>query len=251
MFRRWPRVQPLMREIYGLLSRRPLPTFVGWEMITWHQVPWVDRDDAFTAAADAVRNFERTYTDSTGAVDALRWRHWNVAYSVRHAEAHTAASPLIGVECGVGDGMTAYFALASSSGTIHLYDSWSPMRADHMLASEGYQEGNYRTLSREVTARNLSQFHDRISWHPGYIPETLDETAPDAIHWLHIDLNSAKPTLEALEFFWPRLVVGGVALFDDYGWLGWDDTRRVVDTFLESRPGTLLPLPTGQALYFR
>lgn len=240
-----------MREVNGLLSRRPLPTFVGWEMITWHQVPWAEPDPTFMEAAEAVRGFERTYSDPSHDTDALRWRHWNVAYSVRHAQEHAGAHPLVGVECGVADGMTAYFALAHSSGMLHLYDAWSAMRVDHLDTSEQYQAGNYGTLSREVAERNLRRFEGRIVWHPGYIPETLDLTAPDRIHWLHIDLNSAKGTLEALEFFWPRLVSGGVALFDDYGWLGWDQTRHAVDRFLKDKPGTLLPLPTGQALYFR
>lgn len=250
IFYRWPRIQPLMREINGLLTRRALPTFVGWEMITWHQVPWTE-DAAFAAAMSAVRRFERTYSDATSDVDALRWRHWNVSYSVRHAQEHARPASLVGVECGVGDGLTAFFALSASSGIVHLYDAWSRMRADHMLPSEKYQEGNYRTLSRDVTEKNLREVSGRVVWHPGYIPETLDDTAPDAIHWLHIDLNSAMPTLHALEFFWPRLARGGVALFDDYGWLGWGDTRRTIDAFLADKPGTLLPLPTGQALYFR
>ena len=74
--------------------------------------------------------------------------------------------------------------------------------------------------------------------------------SPHSIVYLHIDLNSAKPTLAALNFFYPRLVKGGVILFDDYGWREYKDTKKVVDEFFSSKPGILLKLATGQAIYY-
>ena len=73
---------------------------------------------------------------------------------------------------------------------------------------------------------------------------------PDTIFYLHIDLNSAKPTEHALEFFYPRLVVGGVILFDDYGWDAYEDTKNTIENFFKDKPGLLMKIPTGQAIYF-
>ena len=89
-------------------------------------------------------------------------------------------------------------------------------------------------------------------FHQGYIPESLNKKpdAPDSIFYLHIDLNSAKPTESALDFFYPRLVPGGVILFDDYGWDAYEDTKNAIENFFTNKPGILMKLPTGQAIYF-
>lgn len=246
LYERSPRLRYVMREVNGLLTKRALPTFDGWLMTTYHQVPWVDDPD-FLETADAINRFERSEAPSSPAeTAALMWRHWHVSYSVRHAIAHTRATSISGVECGVGDGYTAHFALSemqtkAEEYELHLYDAWEL----------GALEGAYSGLSRERTARNLGAHNDRLRWHPGFVPATLDGSGPETLHWMHVDLNSAEATVAVLEFFWPRLADGGVVLFDDYGWLSEEPTRIAVSSFLDGRPGTLLPLPTGQAIYFR
>ena len=91
-----------------------------------------------------------------------------------------------------------------------------------------------------------------IIFHQGYIPNLFNTLpkSPENIIYLHIDLNSAKPTISTLEYFLPRLVPGGVILFDDYGWSPYFDTKNAIDEFFYDKSGTLLKLPTGQAIYF-
>ena len=160
------------------------------------------------------------------------------------------------MECGVADGMTANFAAAqgvaecSESFRLHLYDSWSAMREDGLTASEGGMEGRCGALSQNLTRRNLERYGQVLHWHPGRIPATLDESAPEAVSWLHIDLNSAKTTIQVLDFFFPRIWPGRVVLLDDYGWDGNTEMRLAVYDWLSEKTGTLLPLPTGQAIFF-
>jgi predicted O-methyltransferase YrrM len=53
----------------------------------------------------------------------------------------------------------------------------------------------------------------------------------------------------ALEYAYPRLVPGGVVVFDDYGWdpKGYEQ-RDVIDEFCRPLPESLIALPSGQAL---
>lgn len=256
-FRRFERLQPLLREVNSLLLARDLPTFSGWQMTTWHQLPWLEGWEAFHRASEEVRGFERTHADAGDNVDSLMWRHWNIAFSVQHAVRNMGGTELTAAECGVGDGLTAHFAMAQAltediaSVELHLYDAWTAMRPEDLTETEKPVTGTYTDLSQERTRRNLADNATHFRWHPGLIPATLDETAPESISWLHVDLNSAAATTAALEFFWPRLQAGGVIVFDDYGWTFFDETRVAVNAFFASRPGTLLPLPTGQAFYFR
>lgn len=120
------------------------------------------------------------------------------------------------------------------------------------IRTEMSHVGNYSKLDINTTKRNLKEFEDRLIFNVGYIPDSLiSEKSPESIVYLHIDLNSAKPTLSTLEFFFPKLVKGGVILFDDYGQEEYKDTKKVIDRFFSDKPGLLLKLPTSQAIYFR
>ena len=112
--------------------------------------------------------------------------------------------------------------------------------------------GKYANLSIDVTKKNLSEFNEKIIYHQGFIPESLhsDPSSPEFIVYLHIDLNSAKPTIDVLNFFLPRLVAGGVIVFDDYAWEGYEDTKKVIDAYFRDKPGLIMKLPTGQAIYY-
>ena len=157
----------------------------------------------------------------------------------------------------VCDGLTAFFALRelrrlSNRAKMHLYDAWAPMRKEYPLELEQQSTLRYSNISMQRVKKNLSEF-DNIVYHPGYIPESLhiEPPSPEKIFYLHIDLNSAMPTVAALEHFFPKLARGGVILFDDYGWIPYNSTKKAVDKFFVDKPGILLPLPTGQAIYYR
>jgi len=240
------------------------PRFSGWGMTSMHELPWNDEYDGKIfrqAIIDVKKKFEFT-NDAThinsSMMDELQWRQWIVSYATRHAIEFAKTDDYNFVECGVGDGFSSFFILREICGNkktmnnyiTHLYDSWDAMKKEDLLESELVNLGRYWNLYIDLAKRNLSEFKN-VSYHKGYIPQSFESLpVPPTIVYLLIDLNSAKPTLDTLEFFYPRLVKGGVILFDDYGWKGFEDTKRIVDEFLHNKPGMLLKLPTGQAIYF-
>jgi len=113
-------------------------------------------------------------------------------------------------------------------------------------------DGAYKGLSVENTKNNLRKYTDNIVFSQGLIPKILEKGEHQkAINWLHIDLNSSLATTGGLDFFYDRLVSGGVVLFEDYSWQGYEETRLVVDNFFLNEVGTLIPLPTGQAFFIK
>jgi O-methyltransferase len=239
--------------------------FEGWGLKTVHYPPWADAglpgaelEERFLAAHQemkkAVASGEVRLTqfgaEADAAVDSLMWRHyvvfWSAALASRTGEKNMA-------ECGVCDGLTAFFALRAAGATkAYLYDAWAPMKDDALLSSEKTLAGSYAYLDVENTRRNLARFEGRTVWNKGFIPNVFTGADnPNALSWLHVDLNSAKPTLSALEFFYDRLAPGGVILVDDYAWKGYEDTRIAVRRWSADKAGTMLPLPTGQALFLK
>ena len=57
--------------------------------------------------------------------------------------------------------------------------------------------------------------------------------------------------MAALELFFPKLQDRGIILFDDYGAINYLDTRKIIDNFFRDKPGILMELPTGQAIYYK
>ena len=95
-------------------------------------------------------------------------------------------------------------------------------------------------------------FQNKTVFIKGIIPESLAyRDKPTELIWLHIDLNSSAPTLAVLNEFFDKMLPGGVVLFDDYAWRSYYDTKIAVDAFFANKKGILLPLPTGQAIFFK
>lgn len=185
------------------------------------------------------------YGVSESNLDDMMYRNWYITYCIRHVLRHSTCRNF--VECGSANGLSAFFALSeiTENYSFHLYDSWDMMREDYLQEGEKHFAGNYATLDINIVKKNLSGFN--VIYHQGYIPETLDHAAPEKISYLHVDVNSVQTTAEILDFFYPRLAERGIILFDDYGWLAHNRTRKLVDSYC----GNILCLPTGQGIFFK
>lgn len=249
----------------------PGPEFSGWGMETDAFTPWHDgggddlaRDFArvnadVVARARSGRMVLSQFTESQDISRTLRelmWRHYIVFWSARYAAAATATGTKNLVECGVCDGLSSFFAMSAVAGRppfhAYLYDAWQAMTRDHLVESERQSVGAYGYLSLDNTKRNLAGFEPNTTFVRGFIPETFRTGGtPDDVAWLHIDLNASVPTAAALEEFFHRMPRGAVILLDDYAWRGFYDTKVAADRFFAGRPGQLLPLPTGQAMFLK
>jgi len=270
---KYPFLQPYMRFFNSLIQKQKPPKFSGWGMTTIHEFPWIGGDwNTFLKASHDIKNetcFTHSVEKESGInsknVDTLLWRHWVVTFCIRYVLEFSDMNQgaLNFVECGVANGMSAFFALREIQSLIkkrqsddfimHLYDCWSPMKEEHLLKDESGLTGSYADSSIEIPKKNLSEFKKQTIYHQGYIPDSLNQlpNSPETLLYLHIDLNSAKATCAALNFFYPRMSRGGIILFDDYGWESWESTKKAIDKFFSDKPGILMKIPTGQAIYFR
>jgi O-methyltransferase len=266
-----PGTQRFWIRLNKALGRAHPPAFSGWGMETTSWPPWHDGGGDRLAREFAGVNGEilarvaagtfklsqfNDVQDKGRQLQELMWRHYVVFWSARYAAAATRSPVKNLVECGVCDGLTAYFAVravhaagADTPFRAFLYDAWEGMKSEHLLDSEKDVAGNYSYLSLENTKQNLAAFQRDLEFIKGFIPESFAAGIPPEIAWLHIDLNSSLPTTAALNALFANISPGGVVLFDDYG--GYHETRVAVDTFFADKRGLLLPMPTGQAIFFK
>jgi len=247
----------------------PQVQFVGWKMATGTRPPWSGGGSNALATAFANCDTELAgyiasrkviltqFRQSSVSVEVaqLRWRHYIVYWSGTVASRIAGGNARNFVEMGVCDGLTAWYASRarqslSCGGEFFLYDAWEGMRSDLLTESEGKSAGSYSYLDIENTKRNLDLCGgDQFVFVKGYIPESFAQSRnPEQVAWMHIDLNSSIPTIASLDFFWSRLLPGGVVLLDDFAWPGYEDTRVEVEKWCQTRGLDILQFPTGQAL---
>jgi O-methyltransferase len=47
--------------------------------------------------------------------------------------------------------------------------------------------------------------------------------------FIHIDVDVYNSALQCFEYTWPKVVIGGVVVFDDYGQVGCEGVTRMVN----------------------
>jgi hypothetical protein len=64
----------------------------------------------------------------------------------------------------------------------------------------------------------------------------------------HIDVDLYQSTLDCCEYFYPRLVPGGILLFDEYGFAAARGEKDAVDQFFADKRESPIVLLSGQAV---
>ena len=64
-------------------------------------------------------------------------------------------------------------------------------------------------------------------------------------------MNSVIPEIEAIEYFWDKLVSGACVVLDDYGWSAHHEQQTAFDKFAREKNTQVLNLPTGQGLLIK
>jgi hypothetical protein len=155
------------------------------------------------------------------------------------------------VECGVFRGFSsavlcAYLDFARLPRRFWLYDTFAGI-------PEGFdvEQHNSPTLAEPgLYEKVVERFrpYPNVSVMRGVIPDVFAQGAPERIAFLHIDLNSSKSEVAALDSLFDRVSSGGVVVFDDYGWAAYVAQQLAEDAWMATRNHRILELPTGQGL---
>ncbi len=85
----------------------------------------------------------------------------------------------------------------------------------------------------------------------GHVSNTLHDTIPDKIAFAHIDMNHWIPEASSLEMILPKMSLGAVIVFDDYGWFCYHQQKIALDPIADRYGQEILELPTGQGILIK
>ncbi len=106
----------------------------------------------------------------------------------------------------------------------------------------GYRGGEHADTSLNVVEELMKQLTlDNVQIIQGIFPEnTGEQVTSNQFAFVHIDVDVYNSALHCFEWTWPKLVVGGAIVFDDYGFLGCEGVTRMVNE---------LDLPNASIIY--
>jgi O-methyltransferase len=196
------------------------------------------------------RAFIETYKET---MDPGNWHSLDRKYLVNEVLKTIEHVPGDFVECGVWKGATAVFLCRSAERLgrrVHLFDSWEGLpQPDSTVDGNHWRKGSL-AVDFSTAIDYLKQFKC-CTLYKGWIPERFPEVAKIKVSYLHIDVDIHKPTLDSLEFFYPRMSPGGIIICDDYGVETCPGATKALNDFFLKRPERIALLPTGQGLVIK
>lgn len=218
---------------------------------------------------DLMQRAMRTTSVNVPPLKAVRRREaaLNLIRYFRHARALEGRWAECGVFAGTSSLALCLAARAESpafdGSGLHLVDSFeglSPLgeedhsaerRADGttVMVPPPTSPGNF-TVPLARVREALAEFPG-VAFHKGWIPPVLDALPEARWSLVHVDVDLYEPTRACLEYFYPRMVAGGVIVCDDYGTPAFPGARRAWREFCEDLKLGFVALPTGQSVLIR
>lgn len=205
-------------------------------------------DPKFRAAFDA-----HARTDQE---KSLMWRLHTMIWAAENC----LSVPGDFVECGVWHGfsfavITEYLRFEAIKKQLYLYDTFrgipDAFNSENRPNEIYHQETEADPDATVKQVRKVFARFPNVEIVQGIVPDSFAQACPDAISFLHLDMNSAASEIAALEHLYDRLSPGAIIILDDYGWTGYAAQKHAEDAFFGTRGQMVLELPTGQGLVLK
>lgn len=148
-------------------------------------------------------------------------------------------------EVGVYQGVSARLICeCKGDKSLHLFDTFEGLPQRTHADRNVHRTGQYATSVESV--REFLDGHPNVHFHKGFFPDSTAGLEEKPYCFVHLDVDLFESTLAALEYFYPKMVPGGVILSHDYSILV--GVKKAFDEFLADKPEGLVDLPSTQCL---
>jgi O-methyltransferase len=116
-----------------------------------------------------------------------------------------------------------------------------------------YEDGMHADTSSGIVEHLLNSLHlKNASLLQGIFPEQTADTIQDhRFRFCHIDVDVYESAKDVCEWIWPRLEVGGMIVFDDYGMRGTEGVQRFVDEWRAHNDLVFIYNLNGHAIFVK
>jgi len=137
---------------------------------------------------------------------------------------------------------------ADTARPLHLFDTFEGLPEtiiDDTAHRQGVLEKGQFSCSLDTVTSYLVDCQN-ITFHKGVFPSTASDVAEQRFSFVHSDVDIYESTNAVLEFFYPRMVVGGVILTHDYA--SAEGVGKAFDGFFDGRQEPVIEMAGDQAI---
>ncbi len=116
-----------------------------------------------------------------------------------------------------------------------------------------YKGGEHADTSVEIVTSLLAELElTNCRIVPGVFPEAADDSIASRRYcFCHIDVDVYQSGRDVLEWVWPRMPVGGIVVFDDYGFWGCEGVTALVNEEYGRPDRVIIHNLNGQAVFVK
>jgi len=165
-----------------------------------------------------------------------------LVHSLAHAQ---APRPGDFAEVGVYKGASAKLICAAKGDKkLRLFDTFAglPPQSEH---DPGVHREQQYACSLEAVQAYLAGYTN-LEFYPGVFPQSAAGVPEAQYAFVHFDVDLYEGTRGCLEYFYPRMIPGGIMLSHDYGLLS--GVEKAFTTFFADKPERIIEMPTTQCM---
>ncbi len=155
-------------------------------------------------------------------------------------------------EVGVYKGGTAYLLtrLAHDHKYVFLFDTFEGM-PESKPGVDNHVKGDFNDTA-EISVKSLLSRFNNFRMYKGTFPQDTSRYVQKvAFSLVHLDCDIYDSVKQSLEFFYKRVLPGGVIIFDDYNEPNCPGAKLAVDEFMKTVPETLVKTVQSQAMFVK
>ena len=169
------------------------------------------------------------------------------------------------LECGVLRGFSSYllillnqkisnniikknfYLIDSFEGLSEILPEDNPKESNIHQHKKGDMKGDFKSV------QNLFSNFKNVKILKGWIPDIFNKiNSNDQYCFVHLDVDLYKPTMDSLNFFYDRVVEGGLIITDDYLSEFFPGNRKAWNEFVKNKKiKDSICLPSGQAVIIK
>lgn len=130
---------------------------------------------------------------------------------------------------------------------LHLFDTFEGLPEAAEQDRNVHRKGQYAYGLENV--QEYLRMYDNVHYHKGLFPDSAVDVPVQPYAFAHFDVDLYEGTLACLEYFYPKMVRGGLILSHDYSLLA--GVEQAFTEFFADKPEEVIDLPTTQCLVFK
>lgn len=127
---------------------------------------------------------------------------------------------------------------------FHVFDTFEGLPASSEADRGVHREHQYTCGLENVQA--YLKGYENVQFHKGLFPDSAADVPEQDYCFAHFDVDLYEGTKGCLEYFYPRMIPGGVMISHDYDILA--GVQQAFREFLEDKPEEIIEQPTTQCM---